>query len=308
MHPTLIEFSAPLVGQVAVPSYLSLLLIGYLGGVWLARREGERRGLDGTRVVDLGLLMLALGLVGARLLSVLADGHLDDFIHLCTDPHLVPAIDSRVPYCSAEHACDFHYVCDLATNRCHPPRDCLAALKFWHGGLTFYGGLLLAVPGGMYFAKRTGLGAWRMADIGAPGVMFGLAVGRVGCFLNGCCYGVATDAWVGVAMSPASDPAHPTQLYESLGCLAIFALLMWVIRPRLRPARAAEASPQVVHGAVFGAMLVLYGVLRAVIEVYRADPRGALGPLSTSQAISLPLIALGVYLLVRARSRARQLP
>jgi phosphatidylglycerol---prolipoprotein diacylglyceryl transferase len=292
VQPILLDFHLPVIGEVAFPAYMTLLMIGFLVAVGLARRQGERQGLDGTAIVDLGLVMLVLGILGARLLAVLTDGKLMDFVHLCTDPTRVPAVDSRVPFCSAEIACDYHYVCDLARGVCHPPRDCLAALKFWQGGLTYYGGLLLAVPGGLWLARRKGLGAWRMADIAAPCIMLGLFFGRLGCFLNGCCYGTGTDAWVAVHFPGHAHPVHPTQLYEAGGALLLFAALHFVVRPRSRG-----------HGEVFGWMLVLYGAMRMGIELYRADPRGALGPLSTSQILSIPLILAGIALIRRAAGR-----
>lgn len=247
-------------------------------------------GLDGRDVADLGLLMLGLGVLGARLLSVLTDGHFMDFVHLCTEPTLVPALDSRVPYCSAEIACDYQYVCDLGSNTCHPPQDCLAALKFWQGGLTYYGGVILALPGGLWFAHRKGLGALRAADIVAPVLMLGLFFGRLGCFFNGCCYGSPTSAWVGVAFPKHAMPVHPTQLYEAALALALFFVLHFVIARRKRG-----------HGEVFGWMLALYGVIRILLEILRADERGSLGPFSTSQLLSIPLIAIGIWLVVKGR-------
>lgn len=296
MRPTFFELELPWVGVVAAPAYLTLLLVGFLLAVWLARREARRRGLDEVAMIDLGLLMLVLGVVGARLLSVLADGQLTDFVHLCRDPALVPALDSRVATCSAERACELPYVCDLARGRCHPPRDCLAALKFWQGGLTFYGGLLLAVPGGIWLVRRRGLPLGTTLDIAAPCVMLGLACGRLGCFLNGCCYGAFTNGVCGVSFPGRLQPVHPTQLYEALVALLLFSLLYARLRRRSPAARA---------GGLFGGMLLGYGLARFVLEFYRADPRGSLGALSTSQLISLPLIALGVALLWRARASRR---
>jgi phosphatidylglycerol:prolipoprotein diacylglycerol transferase len=298
MKPTLFDIDLPVVGVLAFPAYMTLLMVGFLVAIWVARREAERQGLPGVAMVDLGLLVLVLGIAGARVLSVLADGHLMDFVHLCTEPARVPAVDSRVAYCSADIACDLHYVCDLATNTCHPPRDCLAALKFWQGGLTFYGGLLLAIPGGIWLVRRRRLDLGRVADIAAPCTMLGLAFGRVGCFLNGCCYGVATTAWPGVYFPGHLEAVHPTQLYEAAGALLLAVALYVTMRRRDRGARGGR-------GATFGWMLVGYGVLRTVLEVYRADPRGGLGPLSTSQLISIPLIAIGAVVIVRARRRER---
>ncbi|HWN71681.1 MAG TPA: prolipoprotein diacylglyceryl transferase [Haliangium sp.] len=298
MKPTLFEIDLPVVGVLSFPAYMTMLMVGFLVAIWVARREAERQGMEGVAMVDLGLLVLVLGIVGARILSVLVDGHFMDFVHLCTEPTLVPAIDSRVAHCSADVACDLHYVCDLATNTCHPPRDCLAALKFWQGGLTFYGGLLLAIPGGIWFVRRRRLDIGRVADIAAPCTMLGLFFGRLGCFLNGCCYGVPTASWPGVEFPGHLGPVHPTQLYEAAGALVLAVALYAAMRRRTAGGAAGR-------GEMFGWMLVGYGILRAVLEIYRADPRGGLGPLSTSQIISIPLIAIGAVVIARARRRAR---
>jgi phosphatidylglycerol:prolipoprotein diacylglycerol transferase len=294
MKPTFFELDLPAVGLVSFPAYMTMLMVAFLAAIWLARREAERQGMQGVAMVDLGLLMLLLGILGARVLSVLVDGHFMDFVHLCTEPTLVPAVDSQVAYCSEDIACDLHYVCNLSTHTCHPPRDCLAALKFWQGGLTFYGGLLLALPGGLWYVRRKRLDTGRVADIAAPCIMLGLALGRVGCFFNGCCYGVATDGPLGVQFPGHPGPVHPTQLYEAAGALLLAAALYAGVRWRGRG-----------RGAVLGWMLVGYGVLRTVIEIFRDDPRGSIGPLSTSQIISIPLIALGVVVIARSwRPRA----
>ena len=295
MKPTFFEFYAPIVGQVTFPSYMTMLMIGFIVAISLARRQGERMGMNGNHLVDLGLLMLILGIVGARLLSVLADGKFHDFVNLCTDPTKVEAVDRLVEVCQENAQCGYHYVCDLATNRCHPPRDCLAAFKFWWGGLTYYGGLLLSVPCGMLYAHKKGLGVWRTADLVAPVVALGLFFGRLGCFFNGCCYGARTDAFTAVTLPGHPHPVHPAQLYESVGALTLFFVLSFVLAPRKRG-----------HGEVFGWFIALYGVLRFALELVRADARGSVGPLSTSQLISIPLVALGGYLIVRVRRRARE--
>ncbi len=294
MRPILVEFSVPGLGELSFPTYMTLLVVGFIAAVWLLRRWGDRDGLPGHQLVDIGFVMLIAGLLGARLLSVLADGQLRDFIHLCTDPALVPAPDALVSHCTTDAECGGNYLCDTERNACHPRRDCLAALKFWQPGLTFYGGLLAALPAGLWLARRKGLDPLRVADLAAPAVMLGLFFGRFGCFFQGCCYGAETEAAVGVLFPGHAHARHPTQVYESLVALGLFFCLRYVVTPRKRA-----------HGEVLGWLLVLYGVLRSLLELWRDDPRGGLGALSTSQLISIPLVALGVWLIVRAR-RARR--
>lgn len=297
MKPILFELPLPLLGKVSFPSYTTMIMLGFVVAVWVLRRDGERAGMDGQRLVDLSLIMLAVGIFGARMLSVLTDGKLMDFVHLCNAPWKVPAIDARVAHCTTDAQCGYDYLCDSARHLCHPPRDCLAALKFWQGGLTFYGGLVLAAPTGIWYARRKKLGMWRVADVTAPVLMLALAFGRIGCFLNGCCYGKPTSSWIGVKFPGHPLPLYPTQLYSSLNALVLFFVLRKLIAPRKRG-----------DGEVFGWLLVLYGVMRSVIEIYRGDPRGSLGPLSTSQVISIPLVAFGVWLIASRRRGSRPAP
>ena len=89
-------------------------------------------------------------------------------------------------------------------------------------------------------------------------------------------------------------PVHPTQLYESLGCLVLFAVTYYLVRPRKQK-----------EGQVLGAMLILYGILRSVCEIFRNDERGVLwGWLSTSQMISAPLLIFGAWLILRKSAPA----
>jgi phosphatidylglycerol:prolipoprotein diacylglycerol transferase len=283
------------VGAVEIPAYLTMIMFGFFAAAIVARRDGEKAELDGVAMVDLCILMLVIGVVGARLLAVLTDGFLQDFVNLCSNSKLVDPIDTAVRFCTSDSQCGGEYLCDpLAQaavvegerkSMCYPPQDCLAVFKFWQGGLTFYGGVLLAAPTGFLYAKRRKLGALRAADLLAPALMIALAIGRIGCFLNGCCYGAQTDSGFGVLFPGHLAERHPTQLYESLFAFALFAVLRWVLRPRMGR-----------DGQLFGTMLTLYGVFRICLEFVRDDPRGALGPLSTSQLIGLPLIATGLYL------------
>ena len=300
MRPILFEFELPLIGQVQFPSFLTLVLVGFLVAVIGARRAARRAGIDGERVVDMAVVCLVFGLLGARLLAVLTDGKLMDFVHLCTDPTQVSAADARVPWCDSDEECGYDYRCDpdardqvLAGERdsmCYPPRDCLAALKFWQGGLTFYGGLLFAIPAAILYCRRRRLSFLTMADLSAPFLLVGQAIGRLGCFLEGCCYGGRTDGPFGVTMPGHYGRLHPTQLYEAGVCLALAALLYFVLRLRARG-----------RGEMFGWLLVTYGAARAALELLRDDPRGALGPLSTSQLIAIPAVVLGIWLVARAR-------
>jgi phosphatidylglycerol:prolipoprotein diacylglycerol transferase len=314
MRPVLVDFGVdlPVLGHLDLPSYFVMLTLSFIIGAWMTRREAPRLGLDRERVLDLNIYIVIAAIVGARVLHVIADGHFHDYVNLCVDNFKVRATEAKVSYCNASSECGWDYVCNLAAHTCHPPRDCFAALEVWRGGLAFYGGFIFATVFGLYFARKHRMGAWKVADLCAPWIAFGLALTRLGCFLNGCCYGklsnapwavrfpVGSPSWEAqrdahlIADRAAALPVHPTQVYLALLNLATFVALTFIIKPRKK-----------FDGQVFAWLLILKGVFRSFVEVWRDDDRGVFwGFLSTSQLISLPLVALGIVLLVRA-NRAR---
>ncbi len=176
----------------------------------------------------------------------------------------------------------------------HPER----ILKFWEGGLVYYGGLILAVLVSVAYIRIRGLNLARWADILAPCAMIALAIGRIGCFLNGCCYGSPAPDWLPWKVVYPKErmpfhlqgvPLHPTPIYSSITAGIIAGILIW----RSRHKRF--------EGELFWLMLFLYSVARFFLEFVRADPRGRIPvlSLSTSQAISVPLFFLSAYFLLK---------
>ncbi len=308
MHPDLFK----LLG-VAFPSYFVLLLSGFLfatavGALW-ARRVGESPDV----IVDLGLAMLLAGVVGARLLHVVADGYFWDYVHLCTDPAKVVWPVERGECLSPAYG----GVWDAAAGVCHPAAtDCFAWAKFWAGGLTYYGGLVGASAVAWLLLKRDGFPFWKAADMAGFAIPLGLGFGRMGCLMAGCCFGVHVPSCRGRSRSPGgapratsssaitcsrrpkmwSLPVHPTQIYESAASLAIAAVcLLWV-----------HGSKRY-DGQVFAAFLALYAIARFLLETLRRDDRGGALGLSTSQWLGLVMLgaAAAIHL---ARGRRSALP
>jgi phosphatidylglycerol:prolipoprotein diacylglycerol transferase len=168
------------------------------------------------------------------------------------------------------------------------PREILSILQ---SGGVFYGGLMGGIAVAWFCARRYALPGWQTADVLAPGVILGQAIGRLGCFAAGCCYGKPAqvpwavtfrDAYASHAVgTPMDTPLHPTQIYESLAAFLIFLGLLW-LAPRKR-----------FHGQVVLAYAVAYSAVRFVIEFFRGDPdRGSVfgGVLSTSQLIAILLV------------------
>jgi phosphatidylglycerol:prolipoprotein diacylglycerol transferase len=187
----------------------------------------------------------------------------------------------------------------------HPAE--IFSLDTLRAGGVFYGGFLAAVAVAVLFTRRWGVSFWRVADLFAPGISLGLAIGRLGCFSAGCCWGKPADLpWAVVFTNPYSHERvgvplmvslHPSQLYEMAGCLLVFGLLWWFF-----PRRKFD-------GQVFVLYLTFYGILRFVLEFWRGDEdRGFIFDhlLSTSQFISLALLGMALVLFFALRNRPMQ--
>lgn len=167
-----------------------------------------------------------------------------------------------------------------------------------HGGLVFHGGFLVAVLAGFAWCRWKGIPGWRMADIMAPSLALGHALGRMGCLINGCCYGRRCDLpWAIRYPSKYGFPEaalHPTQVYEALLGLG----LAWLLGRRFASRRF--------DGEVFAGYLIGYALLRSVVECFRGDyPASALafGRITPAHWVSLVLLAMGILVyLVRCRS------
>jgi len=177
-------------------------------------------------------------------------------------------------------------------------------------GGVFYGGLICATTVAVVYMHRNALPGWRIADMGAPSIALGEAIGRWGCFAAGCCYGkeshgpfavTFTDPFAHDAVgTPLGVPLHPTQIYLSLNALVIFVILQWAYRRKT------------FDGEVFWLYVLLYAITRGILEIWRGDlVRGFVipGVLSTSQGIGLvtALVAGAMLLVLARRQRAEEL-
>jgi phosphatidylglycerol:prolipoprotein diacylglycerol transferase len=175
-------------------------------------------------------------------------------------------------------------------------------LSIFQSGGVFYGGLIGGILVAWWYARRYQLPGWKTADVLVPGVAVGQAIGRLGCFAAGCCWGAPaqvpwavtfTDVYAARAVgTPLDTPLHPSQIYESVAVFLIFFFLLW-LAPRKR-----------FHGQVALVYVALYSVVRFGLEFLRGDPdRGTWfhGTLSTSQIISIVLLLGAALLLPRVR-------
>lgn len=167
-------------------------------------------------------------------------------------------------------------------------------LELMMGGAVFYGGLIGGLAGSLIYSRQYKTSIMESWDVFAPSMALAHSFGRLGCFFTGCCYGMEYHGPLSVVYPPGSYPPSgipllPTQLIEAafLLLLAIFLLI------RLSRSRHP--------GGTSGLYLVIYAVWRFIIEFFRADPRGSVWFLSTSQLVSLLLLPLGLYLLIRTK-------
>jgi phosphatidylglycerol:prolipoprotein diacylglycerol transferase len=179
------------------------------------------------------------------------------------------------------------------------PRELLSLAQ---SGGVFYGGLILAVVVALWYLRRYKMPVWTVCDVFAPGIALGHVIGRMGCFLAGCCWGrettvpwavVFTDPFANANVgTPLNQHLHPTQLYESGAELIILIGLLWF-----------EKKGRPFPGRTFWGYMLVYAISRFIIEIYRGDPRGMLYGLSTSQFISVVLVPLSLLMLWRLSRR-----
>jgi phosphatidylglycerol:prolipoprotein diacylglycerol transferase len=191
----------------------------------------------------------------------------------------------------------------------------LDAFKLWEGGLVLYGGILFGFGVAAWFLKRHKLAVWKVMDIFTPSLALGIAIGRVGCFLNGCCYGKLSQSF-GVCypaanMPPAYEqqlsagliapgahcslPVLPTQLYETAVCLAIFGALLF-----------AEKRFRMFDGFLFWLFILLYSIQRFFMEGLRYyESNFFAGFLTIGQIMSLVLAAFSAAVILRLGLRTK---
>jgi len=186
-------------------------------------------------------------------------------------------------------------------------REWGTALALWQGGLTLYGGVVAGAAAALYVARRTQLPMWTVADALTPSLALGMMFGRIGCFLNGCCYGHPTSLPWGVVFPPdsfaglefGSSPVHPSQLYFSFAGLVLFGVV-WALRARVR-------TP----GVLFWTFIALFALMRIPLDLTRAyEPEAQIAhiggwPLTESQVMSFAMILFAILMTLRLRRQAR---
>jgi len=248
------------IGPFALRSFGLTLAASFFIALFFIRRRGIKEGLNPDKLVNLAFIVIASGIVGARIGYVLF--HLEEFRGNWTA--------TFNPFQSG---------------------------TFGIAGLNLYTGVLLAIVLGFYYMHKVSLPFWKTADIFAPTIAFGIFLTRIGCFLNGCCYGTPTNLPWGVVFPTGSIPdsefpgqhIHPTQLYSSAFGLALFGFSVFFNKRKK------------FDGATFSIFLMAESAFRFAIEFIRSyEPEMYLKLGSTNwtynQLIAVLLFGFGVIL------------
>ena len=239
-------------GNLHIYSYGVMLFISFLCGIAIVEHRAKKFGVDPKKITDLALWVLLAVVLGSRLFYV------------------------------AFHWGEFK-------------DDLVGIIAFWRGGLAglmFYGGFLGGIIAGFLFVYFNKLPVRKVMDAIAPAVMLGEGFTRIGCFLNGCCFGSPTHGIFGMVF-PHNSPAgatfvdkaiHPTQLYSSAAGFILFLLALRLERSRLRP------------GVLAAILLIVYSLFRFGIDFVRYYENSA--NLWGNQIVALGLSAVGVALLI----------
>lgn len=173
----------------------------------------------------------------------------------------------------------------------------LEILAVWKGGMSFHGGFLGVLLAMLVWSRKSGKAFFQVTDFIAPLVPLGLMAGRIGNFINGELWGRVADAalpWAMVFPQVDGLPRHPSPLYQAAGEGLLLFIALWIFSARQRAT-----------GAVSGMFLVGYGVLRSAAECFREPDAGIFGhsyTISMGQWLSLPMVLVGLWLLLRQRS------
>ena len=353
MFPHLFEI--PLFGGIPINTYGFMIMVGFLLASYVAVRRGKSIGINPDLLLDVGIIAMIFGILGAKinyLLQYPSDiQSTGQSIWNLTDWgfHPLGALLGTLPYFfwwsrtkSVPRITLFHwknymlfgftllfaFIGARAVHLyLHSAEYDWAVYKSWQSGFVLYGGLLAGLPASILYVKMRGEKVWRCADVSAPSVMLGVALGRLGCFLNGCCFGrICELPWaIRYPKAPVADdpnrfspafgyqlqegqvnmtdteslPVHPTQLYETIALLAFFFILSWAWKRRKT------------EGLVFLLMCVLYGGWRFFLEFLRADPgreAGGLFGLTYSQTVSLLVFLICFFWMLIRWSRGGQEP
>ena len=247
------------IGPIEIHSYGFSLAISFLVGIFFAMYRAKKQGVDPNKIMDLSVVIVISAILGARFLYVIF--HLEEFTG-----HWADTIN---PFQSNG--------------------------QVGIAGLTMLGGFIAALFSSLIYIKIKKLNVLKISDIMAPSMGLGILITRIGCFLNGCCYGVPTESSFGMIFSIESPagyhftniPIHPAQLYSSLYGLIILVSLLLIEKIKK------------FDGLLLYCFLILYGISRFVVDIFRYYEDSMVifnlgnNPISLNQGISFLMIISG---------------
>jgi phosphatidylglycerol:prolipoprotein diacylglycerol transferase len=259
------------IGPVAVRTYGFLLALAFITGIWYAARRAKKQGMEIEWLPDLSLIILISAIVGSRFFYVIY--HLEEF-----KGHILDMIN---------------------------PIQSTGEIGI--GGLSMFGGLVMAIALGLLYIRLKKLNVWKIADILAPSVMLGLGIARLGCFLNGCCFGSPSESCLAVVFPYNSaagynypdTPLFPIQLASSLLGFGILGLLLFLERYKR------------FDGFTFWLMMIFYSLARFTIDFFRYYERNAFlvkwgdAGLTINQVLSILIFLLSIFMLNHLRKRSQ---
>ena len=256
-------------GPIALYSYGFMMMLAFFLGILLAVKRARKVGIQPAVIWDLSLWILFSSLIGSRGLYVLT--HISEFQGRWLDVINPFQSEGRIGI----------------------------------AGMVLLGGVVTAIVVSIYFVRQRKLRFWKIADIMAPSLALGIALGRIGCFANGCCYGHPTHSWLGVIFPPGSPagyefpntPVLPTQLFETIWALLLCGSLLFAERWKK------------FDGFTFSLFLIGYAVFRIWVDTVRIYGPGeilfqwASGRVTISQGISVLMIIFGLSLFTHQRKK-----
>jgi phosphatidylglycerol:prolipoprotein diacylglycerol transferase len=298
MKPVLFQ-----IGDLTIHSYFFFLTLGFIVATVIGVLEFKRANLSVRTFIDLAIVIVIFGMIGSRVMHIVAediphDVYCSKKLDRCgPDPERLKkegGDDVVKEFNRGEKIIKFYMA--------HPSR----MFNIFKGGLAYYGGFIFGTIAAVIFMRRKKMNMLFTSDTIGYGIAIGLFFGRLGCFLNGCCFGIQTDSFLGVRFPKGSaafaelanagvvirgkdtetPPLLPTQIFESVFSLLLFLYLYLYLRRHKR-----------YDGQIIIHFVSLYAIFRFIIEFFRNDNRGIFfGLLSSSQIISIVLL-LGSLLL-----------
>jgi phosphatidylglycerol:prolipoprotein diacylglycerol transferase len=233
------------IGPLYVYSYGMMVAIGFAVATLLAYRHADDFGISKEKIIDLGIVMLIGGIIGARIVYI---------------------------------ALNFRYY----------TRNPLEIVNLTKGGLVWYGAFIFGMIASAWFLKKNRINFWTAADLFAPYMALAQAFGRIGCLLNGCCYGSAAPSGfiLSVVFPGESISRYPTQMFSAIALFFIFVILrIWQKKRRF-------------NGEIFLGYGLLYTIKRFGVEFFRGDYPKILYGLTISQLISVVIFIVCLIMLI----------